>query len=156
MVASVEAAGHDGSKEQVIIGACIVCCVNKGREMVKANWLFTVDRISSDLLWTPNCGLYKRTGSAVIEIGVEIMEEVSSTSEIFRTRINRQRDIVTIFPTLFLSYVIVYLHFFGHLFFILVLLIYDYSSTVCLLRRLFMHSLTVQYIRTEWTLLFCS
>ena len=59
-------------------------------------------------------------------------------------------------------------------FFILVLLIYDYSSTVCLLRRLFMHcpcayscaysctacllmdSLTVQYIRTEWTLLFCS
>ena len=35
--------------------------------------------------------------------------------------------IVTIFPTLFLSYVIVYLHFFGHLFFILVLLIYDYS-----------------------------
>ena len=81
---------------------------------------------------------------------------------------------VTIFPTLFLSYIIVYLHFFGHLFFILVLLIYDYSSTVCLLRRLFMHcpcayscaysctacllmdSLTVQYIRTEWTLLFCS
>ena len=43
------------------------------------------------------------------------------------------------FPTLFLSYIIVYLHFFGHLFFILVLLIYDYSSTVCLLRRLFMH-----------------
>ena len=37
------------------------------------------------------------------------------------------------------SYIIVYLHFFGHLFFILVLLIYDYSSTVCLLRRLFMH-----------------
>ena len=82
--------------------------------------------------------------------------------------------LVTIFPTLFLSYVIVYLHFFGHLFFILVLLIYDYSSTVCLLKRLFMHcpcayscaysctacllmhSLTVQYIRTEWTLLFCS
>ena len=47
--------------------------------------------------------------------------------------------IVTIFPTLFLSYVNVYLHFFGHLFFILVLLIYDYSSTVCLLRHLFMH-----------------
>ena len=82
--------------------------------------------------------------------------------------------IVTIFPTLFLSYTIAHLHFFGHLFFILVLLIYDYSSTVCLLRRLFMHcpyayscaysctacllmhSLTVQYIRTEWTLLFCS
>ena len=49
--------------------------------------------------------------------------------------------IVTIFPTLFLSYIIVYLHFFGHLFFILVLLIYDYSSTVCLFMRLFMHSL---------------
>ena len=49
--------------------------------------------------------------------------------------------IVTIFPTLFFSYVIVYLHFFGHLFFILVLLIYDYSSTVCLLRSLFMHSM---------------
>ena len=37
---------------------------------------------------------------------------------------------VMIFPTLFLSYVIVYLHFLGHLFFILGLLIYDYSSTV--------------------------
>ena len=48
---------------------------------------------------------------------------------------------VTIFPILFLSYIIVYLHFFGHLFFILVLLIYDYSSTVCLLRSLFMHSM---------------
>ena len=48
-VASIEAAGHDGSEEQVIIGACIVCCVNEGSEMVKANWLFTADRISSDL-----------------------------------------------------------------------------------------------------------
>ena len=36
-------------------------------------------------------------------------------------------------------HVIVYLHLFGHLFFILVLLIYAYSSTVCLLRHLFMH-----------------
>ena len=78
------------------------------------------------------------------------------------------------FPHSFSFYVIVYLHFFGHLFYIL---IYDYSSTVCLLRRLFMHCscayscayifihsmlthaqpyCTVQYIRTEWTLLFCS
>ena len=102
---------------------------------------------------------------------VEFIRRLPKTIECHQ---DTQKQTVTIFPTLFLSYVIVYLHFFGHLFFILVLLIYDYSSTVCLLRRLFMHcpcayscaysctacllmdSLTVQYIRTEWTLLFCS
>ena len=107
------------------------------------------DILCSDPSHEATCRRFKSSQVLLhIQVSTSIFAQPSSSSNT-TTYIHQvwdpweiDRGIVTIFPTLFLSYIIVYLHFFGHLFFILVLLIYDYSSTVCLLRCLFMHSLT--------------
>jgi hypothetical protein len=48
-VASIEAAGHDCRKEEVVIRAGTIRSRDKGLEMFNTQWLFMTDRVSTDL-----------------------------------------------------------------------------------------------------------
>src|ERR1700678_3972731 len=59
--------------------------------MINSDWLFAMNRISSDFLRASYSRLDEWTGAAVIKIGVEVMKKVTGSGEIFWARSNRYR-----------------------------------------------------------------
>ena len=66
-VASIEAAGHDGSEEEIVIGLGTMCLFQEGRKVIEANWLLAMNWVSTDLFGATDGGLHQWTGTAVIK-----------------------------------------------------------------------------------------
>ena len=121
-------------------------------EVVKAFFILPWD--DHGYVFAPQ-GLVNCTSLSILNFWVEAVTDSASISkDIFMMW--TEGAPVTIFPTLFLSYIIVYLHFFGHLFFILVLLIYDYSGTYSCIAHALIHALIHAQPAYSWTALLYS